>query len=180
MDIRYADDTTLFSVIFNKLCISTKELEACCLKWGMKVNPAKCKIISIDPDDIQIDGKKVDKVDQFVFLGSIVPGTTSEIKRHIGLASTAFGRLKQRFWSKMNILLPLKIQLYYSLIVPIATYASETWTILAEDERRLLSFEMKCLRTILGVSLRNRHRIKANRRMLNVEKLLLILSGKSE
>ena len=67
----------------------------------------------------------------------------------------------------------MKIRLYYSLIVPIATYASETWTILAEDERRLLSFEMKCLRTILGVSLRNRYRNEAIRRMLNIDKTII-------
>ena len=45
-DIRYADDTTLLSAIFEKLTGSTKQLEAACKKWGMKINGAKCKIIS--------------------------------------------------------------------------------------------------------------------------------------
>ena len=42
------------------------------------------------------------------------------------------------------------------LILPIATYASETWTLRACDTRKLESFEMRCLRTILGVSKRDR------------------------
>jgi hypothetical protein len=171
-DIRYADDTTLISAIFNKLGITTNELEASCQKWGMKVNSAKCNVISNDPDNIQIDGENVKKVQQFVFLGSVVPGTTSDVKRRIGLASSAFGRLKEKIWSNRKISIPLKIRLFYSLIVPIAIYASETWTLIVEDERRLNSFEMKCLRSILGVSLRDRLRNQKIRQLLNVDKSL--------
>ena len=61
IDIRYADDTALLAAIFDKLSLSTSELEASCCKWGMKVNPSKCKIISSDPNEIRIDGKNVEK-----------------------------------------------------------------------------------------------------------------------
>ena len=125
-DIRYADDTTRITMVFDKLHISTNELEASCAKWGMKVNPAKCKVISSDQNDIKIDGKVVEKVKELIFLGSVVPGTPSDIKRRISLDSSAFGRLKQRVWSNRNITVQLKIRLYYALIVPIAIYASET------------------------------------------------------
>ena len=138
----------------------------------MKVNPEKCKIISNDPDNIQIDGKNVEKVQEFVFLGSVVPGTSSDVKRRIGLASSAFGHLKEKIWSNKDISIPLKIRLYYSLIVPIAIYASETWTLLVEDERRFHSFEMKCLRNILGVSLRDRLKNEKIKQLLNVDKSL--------
>lgn len=37
--IRYADDTTLMDLFFDKLQISTNELEKACSKWGMKMNP---------------------------------------------------------------------------------------------------------------------------------------------
>ncbi len=43
LDIRYADDTTLLSVFFEKLSLSTQELETACLKWGLKINSKKCK-----------------------------------------------------------------------------------------------------------------------------------------
>ena len=167
-DIRYADDTTLISAIFDKLGLSTSELEASCQKWGMKVNPAKCKIISSSPDDIQIEGKDVEKVQEFVFLGSVVPGTSSDVQRRIALAASAFGRLKEKIWSNQNVSMELKIRLYYSLIVPITIYASETWTLRVEEERKLLSFEMKCLRSLLGVSLRDRLKNETIRKILNV------------
>ena len=57
VDIRYADDTTLISTVFNKLKISSGELEEACRKWGMKINGGKCKIISTSTDSIKIDGK---------------------------------------------------------------------------------------------------------------------------
>ena len=46
MDIRYADDNTLLSAMFEKLEIVTEELEEACRRWGMKMNVAKCKVLS--------------------------------------------------------------------------------------------------------------------------------------
>ena len=70
-DIRYADDITLISLIFEKLKLSTQELENACAKWGLKVNAAKCKIMSPEAEDsIKINDEDVEKVENFVFLGS--------------------------------------------------------------------------------------------------------------
>ena len=41
IDIRYADDTTLVSAVFENLQIATSELENACHKWGLKINPLK-------------------------------------------------------------------------------------------------------------------------------------------
>ena len=48
VDIRYADDTTLISAVFEKLQLSTLELEQACQKWGLKINPLKCAIMTPD------------------------------------------------------------------------------------------------------------------------------------
>ena len=48
VDIRYADDTTLISIIFEKLQLSTLELEQACQIWGLKINPLKCAIMTPD------------------------------------------------------------------------------------------------------------------------------------
>jgi len=95
------------------------------LKWGMKVNPDKCKIISPDNNIIG-------NVDEFTFLGSVVP--------------ILFRcKTKNCIWclwkTKRYYLVPIDHQnsgftmLLY--IVPIATYASETWTLCKENERKL-------------------------------------------
>ena len=158
VDIRYADDTTLISTVFNKLKISSGELEEACRKWGMKINGGKCKIISTSTDSINIDGKNVDHVEEFVFLGSVVPDTSADVMRRIALAASAFGRLRKVIWDRHDISNHLKICLYNALILPIATYASETWTLKSEDTRKLTVFEMRCLRSILGTTLADRIR----------------------
>jgi hypothetical protein len=42
-NIRYADDTTLLGMVFEKLQLSTDELERACAKWGMKINPTNAR-----------------------------------------------------------------------------------------------------------------------------------------
>ena len=72
-NIRYADDTTLVELVFEKLQISTSELDKACSRWGMKVNHTKCKVMTEDPRDITLNEVPIDKVNDFVFLGSNVP-----------------------------------------------------------------------------------------------------------
>ena len=168
MDIRYADDTTLLSVVFDKLKLSTKELEEACKKWGMKINGAKCKIISPSENEIVIDGQVVEHVPEFVFLGSLVPDSSADVRRRIALAATAFGRLRKSIWNRRSISLNLKIRLYKALILPIATYASETWTVKGEDAHKLEVFEMRCLRAILGVTRLHRIPNEQIRKILNI------------
>ena len=173
-DIRYADDTTLISVIFEKLKLSTQELELACQKWGLKINASKCKILSPESQDtIEINGEPVENVDQFVFLGSVVPNTSDDVKRRIALASSAFGRLKDNVWRNRAISSSLKMRLYASLILPIAIYASETWALKVEDERRLQVFENDCLRSIAGKTRVDRCRLTDSRNQLNLKKTII-------
>ena len=83
-------------------------------------------------------------------------------------------------WSRKDISIQLKLRLYYALLIPIAVYVNETWTILKKDERRLNVFEMKCFRSILGITLQEHVRNELIKQALNVEKLLLTLFVKSE
>ena len=62
IDIRYADDTTLVSAVFEKLQIATSELENTCHKWGLKINPLKCAVLTTEKNDIKIDNNIVPKV----------------------------------------------------------------------------------------------------------------------
>ena len=89
-DIRYADATTLLSAIFEKLKGSTKQLDAACKKWDLKINGAKCKIISPSDQAVVLDGSEVVHFKEFVFLESVVPNSSEDVRRQIALASAAF------------------------------------------------------------------------------------------
>jgi len=56
-------------------------------------------------------------------------------------------------WKNQNISFPLKVYLHGALVLPIATYALETWPFTEKDNRIINSFEMRCLRCMLGVSI---------------------------
>ena len=85
LSIKFADDSTLLTLDFDKLQVATLELQQSCLKWGMKINFDKCKVLT----------------------PSSVPDTTKDIERRIALALTAFGRqihlVKQRHLVKIEI-----------------------------------------------------------------------------
>ena len=67
----------------------------------------------------------------------------------------------------------MKLQLYRALILPIATYASETWALTVSDEKKLLVFEMQCLPSILGVSRLKRIRNEEIRRITGSQKNII-------
>lgn len=86
-------------------------------------------------DDIRIEGEVKQTVSEFVFLGSTLPGTFMDVIS-TALASAAFGRLQRTVWSRRDILRKLKIRLYKGLILLIAIFAGEAWTLKAEDAER--------------------------------------------
>ena len=138
----------------------------------MKISFDRYKVLTLSNDNIVIHGELLENVNNFVYLGSSVPDTTKDIERRIALALTAFGRLRKSICSNRDILLKLKLRLYRALILPIATYASETWALTVSDEKKLLVFEMQCLRSILGVSRLNRIRNEEIRRIIGSEKTI--------
>ena len=168
IDVKYADDTTLIAAKFDTLQQTTQQLELACLKYGMRVNADKCKTITSDQNPLMISNSVVEAIEQFTFLGSVVPDTTSDIKRRIALANAAFGKLKNNIWSRKEISPNLKIRLYKALILPIAIYGSETWPITKQDTQKLIVFENNCLRSILNVKLQDRISMDRLRRMAKI------------
>ena len=70
----------------------------------------------------------------------MVPGTTKYVEQRVALASSAFGRLRGNVWTRRDLSQKLKVSLYRYLILAIAIYAGETWTLKAEDARGLEVF----------------------------------------
>ena len=75
----------------------TTQLEDSCRKFGLKINADKCRVINTnEDDDVLVENTPVKKVLEFTFLGSVVPGSSSDTKRRIALAATVFGKLKDK------------------------------------------------------------------------------------
>ena len=60
------------------------------------------------------------------------------------------------------------MRIYRALILPIAIYGAESWTLRQADKRQLDTFEMRCLPVILGVSLMDKIRNEEIRQRLHL------------
>ena len=89
-----------------------------------------------------------------------------DIKRRIGLAMGIMQKLNS-IWKSSEITTLTKLELYRVLVLSIATYGCEIWTLKKKDEQRLLIFEMACLRKIRGVTRLDKIRNTAIREALN-------------
>ena len=79
----------------------------------------------------QVDGETVEKVADFIFLGSKITADgdcSHEIKRHLLLGRKAMTNLDRVLKSK-DITLPTKICLVKAMVFPVIVYGWESWTI---------------------------------------------------
>jgi len=72
-----------------------------------------------------------------------------EIKRRILAAQRAYFSIRHLLTSK-RISRHAKLEMYKTLIRPVAMYGSESWTLTAADEHAIGVFERKILRAIFG------------------------------
>ena len=101
-------------------------------KVGLKFNIQKTKIIASSLiTSWQIDGRKMETVAYFIFLGSkiTVDGDYShEIKRRLLLGRKAMTNLDSVLKSR-DISLPTKVHPIKAMAFPVVMYRCESWTI---------------------------------------------------
>ena len=100
-------------------------------KVGLKLNSQKTKIMSSSPiTSWQIDGKTMETVTDFIFLGSkiTVDGDCScEIKRCLLLGRKVMTKIDSILKSR-NITLPTKVHLVKAIVFPVVMNGCESWT----------------------------------------------------
>ena len=128
--------------------------------FGMEISAEKTKLMTNNANgitiDIRINGKKLDEVDSFKYLGAVVTdqGSNPELLSRIAQTTAALARLKT-IWSDKHISLSSKIRLIRSLVTSVLLYASETWTLTADILKKLQATEMRCFRKLLAISYRD-------------------------
>ena len=124
--LRYANDTTFMAKSkeeLKKLLMKVKE-------EGLKLNIQKMRILASGPiTSWQIDGKTMETVTDFIFLGSKITADSDcshEIKRHLLLGRKAMTNLDSILKSR-DISLPTKIRLVKAMVFPVFMYGCESW-----------------------------------------------------
>ena len=114
-------------------------------KVGLKLNIQKTKIMASCPiTSWQIDGKTVETVSDFIFLGSKITADgdcSHEIKRHLLLGRKVMINLDGIFKSR-DITLPTKVCLVKDMVFPVVMYGCQSWTVKKTECRRIDAFEL--------------------------------------
>src|SRR5574339_599820 len=109
-------------------------------KVGLKLNIQKTKIMASRPiTSWQIDGKTVETVADFMFLGSKITADddcSHEIKRHLLLGREVRTNLDSIFKSR-DITLPTKFSLVKAMVFPVVMYGSESWNVKKAECQRI-------------------------------------------
>ena len=124
-------------------------------KAGLKLNIQKTKIMASGPiTSCQIDGKTVETVSDFIFLGSKITADgdcSHKVKRCLLLGRKVMTNLESILKSR-DITLSTKVHLVKAVVLPVVTYGCESWTIKKAEHRRIDACELWCWRRLLRVT----------------------------
>ena len=150
-NLRYADDTTLVAEgeELKSLLMKVKEERQ---KVGLQLNLQKKKIMASGPiTSWPIEGKTVETVSDFIFLGSKITADgdcSHEIKRCLLLGRKVMANLDSILKSR-HVTLPTKVHLVKAMVFPVVMYGCESWTVKKAEHRRIDAFELWCWRRLL-------------------------------
>ena len=124
--------------------------------FGTEINVRKTKVMIAArnelncPPIIMISGRQAETTGHFMHLGILLfldNFHSSEVKHRLALVSSVFRRLA-KLWEINHLSIKLKIILFKSQAISTVMYELKTRTLENEDERKLLAFEMRCLRHV--------------------------------
>ena len=128
----HADDTTLTAESEKELKSLLMKVKEESEKSGLKLNIQKTKIMTSGPiNSWQIDGKKMETVADFIFLGSKITADgdcSHEIKRCLILGRKTVTNLDSVLKSR-DITLLTKVHIVKAMVFPGVMYGCESWTI---------------------------------------------------
>ncbi len=133
---RYADDTTLLAGTKEELIELLERVRRASEKAGLYLNIGKTKVMTTgDIGEVRVDGKDIEVVAKFVFLGALITKDglcEKEVRRRIAMGKAAMGGVK----------VETKVKLVKVLVFPIVLYGAETWTLRKHERRKIDAFEL--------------------------------------
>ena len=156
-NLRFADDIDLLEERSEDLQESLNGVAAAAEPMGLRLNIAKTKVMVFGEEQmterVAIGNTEIDCVKEFEYLGSLITwdnDCSREIKRRIAKDTGAMAGFNP-IWRSKVIRKSVKLEVLRTCVFSVLLYASETWTMKKEDQRRLLAFEMKGYRRILNI-----------------------------
>ena len=105
-------------------------------------------------EDIIVDETTLHPVKEFTYLGSIIVSDghiEAKLQNKMSNASMSFGRLRERLWNNHNVSIRVKGKIYHAIIMSTLLYKAETWTRNRRHVKKLHTFMMRHLRSIMNI-----------------------------
>ena len=160
-DLLFADDCALAADTQEGLQRLCDCFSSAARRFGLTISIKKTEVLyqpargnAYVPPVIFIEGKQLNAVELFKYLGSIASNNASldaEIYARIAKATAAFGRLTKRLWKNRNVRLDTKISVYRASVVTSLLFGCETWTLKKAHITRLERFHQTSLRKIARI-----------------------------
>ena len=163
----YADDMVIFEKNREQMQAILAIVYQALQDWGMQMSIPKTKYICYNKaqhctEPVQVAEHEIEQVSKFKYLGSMQTSDLSvnaEVSNRLASAANAWLKLsKLHVWDDECISRGIKCTLYKVIVQSTLLYASETWAFPKQQMHRLDVFQMKCLRKICKVSLKDRLR----------------------
>ena len=155
-DLEFADDICTLSHRLQDSEHQANQLEETSKRTGLYINSDKTKAMRLNTNQtssIIINGKEIENVDKFTYLGSIISttgGTDEDVYARKTKALQAFSILKP-VWKSRTLRTSTKIRIFNSNVKSVLLYGCETWRETVSTIKSLQVFVNKCLRNILGI-----------------------------
>ena len=153
-NLRYADDTTLIAKSKEELSALIQQVKIASEAAGLMLNVKKTKIMATEAvQKFKVGSEKLDIVKEFNFLGATInkdADCEKEIRRRIGMGRASMSKL-EKVMKDRDVSQGVKTKLVQTLIFPVVTYGSESWTIKKADQKRIEAFELWVWRRLLRV-----------------------------
>ena len=158
-NLRFADDTTLICCSKSELLEHLQQIKEISKKRGLLLDTKKTKIMVVDSnrgdiEEFMLGEEKIEEVDNFVYLGSVIDTScksSKEIRKRLAMARSTVQKTLN-IWRSRGVSTKLKLRLLHATAFAVATYGCESWTFTETDGKKIDSFEMWCYRRLLRVS----------------------------
>jgi len=162
----YADDTVLMGETEESLRKLVTVFHRVCGKRKVRINGDKSKVMRVGANGrvmdmrIRIGRVRVKQVEFFNYLGVVISAEgdgRQEFGHRLKEGNRALGGVRE-VWNRGGMSLGMKRRVFESIVVPKVLYGSETWCLNAKEKNDLEVFEMKGLRSMCGLTIRDRVR----------------------
>ena len=161
VDLDFADDVALLADTWVVMVGMVMRMEEVTQRFGINISAKRSEILYIGRgegdvrmEDMELREQRMKQVEEFVYLGSVFTSDgkfLQDIERRRAGATRAFGTLKRRLWGRRDVSLKVKMKIFNVVVLPVLLYGATAWALTRTEERRLDAFEMRMLRSIMGV-----------------------------